>query len=655
MAVDVTLSMSEVSTSVSGNSSNVRIIIKSKQSAGSYNNNPQWSTIVIATPAGYREELGFQYTLPENREVTIWDHTYTVPHANDGTATLYVSAEVPTTPTYGTKSLSDSLVLTTIPRVSSILVKDGSYDYSTRTMGENAWVIIKPASPDFRHILDVTLEGTSYKKRLYNKTDTIQYWNSTNWVDLGTLNPSELCPYMSNTATGTLVYTLYTYTSANGSYIGSSSVKVKLTIPNNATYKPSIMSSNITITDKSTLPKIQNQSIYSYYGKYLKNKSNIEVSVKDYMAKYNATIKQILIEVNGARTIGTKYSFIPKEAKTYTIKVRATDSRGFFAEASKTITVNDYYSPIITKFDYRRVNQDGTPNDSGEYLQFSYGFDINFVGSKSTSLSGDESHPYVKLWHKKNGESWVLDYEITKINSASACKKDNQVYTVTNKIDTDSTYSVWMDVYDPITGVTYRHGSLSTAFTLLDFFHDGTGIAVGKVAEKSRTFDCGIPAVFKSIRTSEGANLDLVKIKVDEIGEDLGTVKTKVDGSLKSTHIAHVTGTSSAFPSIDISSVPAGTMMRIEVGIPIDNATTQTIAWFSTTVKKPDTTFTGYYLYNVGGYYYSANYNASIFINVSKSAVTINDAWTKVIGGSNAAAVNNLKSKSTIYVYTENL
>lgn len=138
-------------------------------------------------------------------------------------------------------------------------------------------------------------------------------------------------------------------------------------------------------------------------------------------------------------------------------------------------------------------------------------------------------------------------------------------------------------------------------------------------------------------------------------GADLDTVNTKVNGSLKSTHIGHVTGTSSAFPSVDISSVPARTMIRIEVGIPIDNATTQTIAWFSTTVKKPDTTFTGYYLYNVGGYYYSANYNASIFINVSKSAVTINDAWTKVIGGSNAAAVNNLKSKSTIYIYTENL
>ena len=77
------------------------------------------------------------------------------------------------------------------------------------------------------------------------------------------------------------------------------------------------------------------------------------------------------------------------------------------------------------------------------------------------------------------------------------------------------------------------------------------------------------------------------------------------------------------------------------------------MAWFSTPVNKSYSTAD--YLYNAGGSYYSANYNASVFINVSNSRVTINNAWTKAIGGSNAAAVNNLKSKSTIYIYTENL
>lgn len=155
---------------------------------------------------------------------------------------------------------------------------------------------------------------------------------------------------------------------------------------------------------------------------------------------------------------------------------------------------------------------------------------------------------------------------------------------------------------------------------------------------------------FAKLKANGDLQINSVKTNA---GADLDEVKAKVDGSLKSTYVAHATGTSSAFPSVNISSIPNDTMMRIEVGIPIDNATTQTTAWFSTTVKKSSSTAD--YLYNCGGYYYSANYNASVFISVSNSRVTISNAWTKVIGGSNAAAVNNLKSKSSIYVYTENL
>ena len=146
-------------------------------------------------------------------------------------------------------------------------------------------------------------------------------------------------------------------------------------------------------------------------------------------------------------------------------------------------------------------------------------------------------------------------------------------------------------------------------------------------------------ALLQSVKTTSGADLD--------------AVKAKAYGSLKSTYFGSATGTSSAFPSVNISSIKDDTMMRIDIGIPIDNSSPQTMAWFSTTVKK--STSATDYLYNVGGYYYSANYNASIFINVSGTRVTINNAWTKVIGGANASAVNNLKSKATIYVYTENL
>lgn len=140
-----------------------------------------------------------------------------------------------------------------------------------------------------------------------------------------------------------------------------------------------------------------------------------------------------------------------------------------------------------------------------------------------------------------------------------------------------------------------------------------------------------------SVKTTSGANLD--------------SVKTKVDGNLKSTLFGNAQGTSSAYPSVDISSIPTNTRIRIEVGVPIDNS--GTIGWFAySTIKSSATTD---YLLNIGGYYYSSTYNGSIFVNLSNTRITINNSWTKIIGGTANTTVTNLKSLSRIYVYTENL
>ena len=154
-----------------------------------------------------------------------------------------------------------------------------------------------------------------------------------------------------------------------------------------------------------------------------------------------------------------------------------------------------------------------------------------------------------------------------------------------------------------------------------------------------------------SVKTNAGADLDAVKAKVDTVKTDLDTVKDKVDGRLKSTFFGNARGTESAYPSVDVSSIQAGTKIRIEVGVPIDN--NGTIGWFSySTVKSVNITD---YLLNIGGYYYSNTYNGSIFVNLSNTRITINDSWTKIIGGTANTTVANLKSLSRIYVYTENL
>ena len=150
--------------------------------------------------------------------------------------------------------------------------------------------------------------------------------------------------------------------------------------------------------------------------------------------------------------------------------------------------------------------------------------------------------------------------------------------------------------------------------------------------------------------TTENGTITGKTIKTTS-GADLDTVKAKVDGSLKSTFFGNARGTENAYPSVNISSIPASTKIRIEVGVPIDN--NGTIGWFSySTLKSANTTD---YLLNIGGYYYSNTYNGSIFVNLSNTRITINDNWTKIIGGTANTTVANLKSLSRIYVYTENL
>lgn len=141
----------------------------------------------------------------------------------------------------------------------------------------------------------------------------------------------------------------------------------------------------------------------------------------------------------------------------------------------------------------------------------------------------------------------------------------------------------------------------------------------------------------RQVKTYSGANLD--------------NVQEKVDGVFKSSEVGHASGSSSALPSVNISSVPDGSDIRIEVGVPIDNGST--VAWFSLKTKKPYSTSSADYLFNAGGYYYSNNYYGSVFVRVSKSRVTIDGSWSRAYYS--GTTLNFKSASSQIYVYTEHL
>ena len=357
----------------------------------------------------------------------------------------------------------------------------------------------------------------------------------------------------------------------------------------------------------------------------LKRQTNVlERTVEETVSKITS-IEQVSSEAyekaeNAEITANSFESTISQQAKEIESKVSKTDYTGEeiaslinqTAENIKIIAEHISLEGTVTANSNFKVNEDGS-------VEINSGI-INIKAPEQTQTA------YVTV--KRN-----YDYVKTFPTGIELYKN--------TKNSTNDVYNSFLN-YDGL-GIRKEYSGVGFSPDILSCICNESGISISKFVDneivKSFYFDFINGLLAQKVKTSSGADLD--------------TVNKKVNGSLKSTYFGSATGTSSAFPSVNISSIKDDTMMRIDIGIPIDNASPQTMAWFSTTVKK--STSATDYLYNVGGYYYSANYNASIFINVSGTRVTINNAWTKVIGGANAAAVNNLKSKATIYVYTENL
>lgn len=369
----------------------------------------------------------------------------------------------------------------------------------------------------------------------------------------------------------------------------------------------------------------------------LKRQTNVlERTVEETVSKITS-IEQVSSEAyekaeNAESTANSFESTISQQAKEIESKVSKTDYTGEeiaslinqTAENIKIIAKHISLEGVVTANDNFKILEDGSiETDKGTFNDY-----LRITKHIETPTYKDLIEAFFKIGY----------YYYGNIIKHTWDDETNQLVTSSNTLVTGSnSLGVYSDVSDEanlvlssLVAQIYYGRSVYSDYGNFSYISSGDVVT----SQLHSYYIIG-----QEIKTSAGADLD--------------TVKAKVDGSLKSTYFGHATGTSSAFPSVNISSIKDDTMMRIDIGIPIDNATPQTMAWFSTTVKK--STSATDYLYNVGGYYYSANYNASIFINVSGTRVTINNAWTKAIGGANAAAVNNLKSKATIYVYTENL
>lgn len=376
----------------------------------------------------------------------------TIGHATDGTASTNISATFNINATisgtkYNSITASANVTLDTIARVSSFTLSASSV-----VLGNSITINITRQSSSFTHRIKYSWGQDS--GTIATGVGTAYTWTV----------PLSFSNGIPNGTSGTCFITVETM---NGStVIGSQTKSFTGTVPTGSV--PTINS--ITLSDPSG-------NVPTAWGVYVKGKSTLRV-VTSAVGSNGSSITSYSVTANGTTYSGNDVTTgVLNTSGTVNVAVTVTDSRGRTASATRTITVEDYHTPIISTFEVKRVTASGEDDDEGEHVKISYETIRAVVGGKN----GGSMAIYYKA---SNDVNWITAAYEEDIPSAISDS------IIVPEISIDSTYDVRIDVADSFVSSS-RSAQVPTASVVLDFLADGTGVGVGKVAELQRTFDVG--------------------------------------------------------------------------------------------------------------------------------------------------------------------
>ena len=374
----------------------------------------------------------------------------TVNHSADGTRNVGISATFNIDATisgtkYNSITASATVTLDTIPRVSSF-----SLSASSVVLGNAITISIARQSSSFTHRIKYSWGqpgGT-----IAPGVATSQAWTV----------PLSLANYIPNGTSGTCFITVETM--SGSTVIGSQTKSFTGTVPTSIV--PSI--SSVTLSDPSG-------QVPTAIGLYVKGKSTLRV-VTAAAGSYGSTIRSYSIQANGVSYSDADITTgVLQVAGTQSVVVTVTDSRGRTASTTKSITVYDYHTPIISTFEVKRVDASGNDDDEGERVKISFATVLaNLNGKNSGSLA---------IYYKASTDvNWITAHFADPIPSAAY-----DTITVSG-ISVNSTYDFRIDVADSFVSSS-RSEQVQTAAVVMDFLSDGTGMGIGKVAELNETLD----------------------------------------------------------------------------------------------------------------------------------------------------------------------
>lgn len=438
MAVSQNLTLTQVSQSISGNTSKVRIRWTSTQTGESWTGYDRECYYYVSINGGAETKYTLTYQLDKQSTVTIVDKTITVNHRADGTATVKVRTYMNTPISVGLVEMTKTLTLDTIPRATTPTLSASSVN-----MGSTVTINLPRASSSFTHRLYYKFEGGS------QTTITTSAGASYTWT------VPDKASSIPNDTSGQ--FAIKVDTVSGGSVIGTKWVYLTGKVPTSVV--PTI--SSVAVAEATS-------GLAAQFKAYIRGKSTLKVTVTSAGAK-GSTIKSVKTTFQGKTYTGASFTTDTVTASS-SLVTTVTDSRGRTAKKTTAITALVYSKPVIEAFNVYRRTAAGVAADDGTYIAVRYKYTVPSLNGGNTAA--------LAIKYKR---STAANYE--DLVTGSALSADTTAKPSSPTFSVDYSYDVQITVTDYFGAYATATVRLSSAEVILDIAADGKGIGLGKTAE----------------------------------------------------------------------------------------------------------------------------------------------------------------------------
>lgn len=396
--------------------------------------------------------------LTGNQKKKLHSKTVTIKHDADGSKNIEIyctfGLKVTLSGTYwGTIRTpaegSETAILDTIPRPTTPTTSD------TFNVGNTVTIKLNRADEDFTHTVQYSLNNSTWTN-IATGVET-----STTWT-----LPSALATAKTAAKSGTVYIRAITY---NGSKnLGSRSIS--------RTY-------NITAGYASpTVALAISQTNAADIAKYIRGISTVTIKATTTL-KYGAKAAKYVFVYGGVEktitsdsaTAGVEFTLPGNAAASFEYSVVVTDSRGFTASNSGTVSTIAYTAPSITSLEVTRGNYD---DDSLSFTEASKGNSLRIVAAGAiASLSNANAKQYKIEYRLSNSTAYT-----TLIDTTTAGTYAVSITEYTDPIFSENASYVLRFVLSDSFNTTSMIYDVPSQRVLLNFSANGKAMAIGGIA-----------------------------------------------------------------------------------------------------------------------------------------------------------------------------